>query len=258
MTMAPEEKKNIITVMDYILSEIDKYKKEPAKSARYSFLHGVRPSGLFSSELTISMTVDTLNWKTKLNKVELQKAFEYLHNQEVIGAMEIRDLKSVHGLGQVQVETNEERIRAHKNKLLQEEPPKTATPPSAENTAGAVSPRLVTRDNRSSYFYDGKPIEMNKEAIYYKIFNALSLKSDQDGFLSYADIEVELVKQGLPGVEDDDIRNKRINNAILNKQQGLFRFAKVNGKTLKNKLPDGQRLIELIRGKGLKLNNPII
>ena len=118
--------------------------------------------------------------------------------------------------------------------------------------------RLITHNGQGNYLYDGKLIEMGRETMYYKVFDTLFLRSDQDGFLSYADIEAELIKRGVSESESDEARNKRINNAILNRQQGLFRFAKVNGKSLKNKTKDGRPLIELRRGKGLQLNNTLL
>lgn len=113
---------------------------------------------------------------------------------------------------------------------------------------------LVTKDNRGDFFYDGKRIEMDKAAIYYEVFDALYSRCDQSGFASYEDIEKCLVACGRLDAKDTAEQNKRINNAI-NKHQGLFRYAKVNGKPLKNKTPDGKELVAIVRGKGLKLNN---
>lgn len=116
---------------------------------------------------------------------------------------------------------------------------------------------LISRDKNGDYFYSGRRIEMNHETLYYQLFDILFLYCDQGGFISYENIERELIKKESPESETETSRNKRVNNAIFNKQQGLFRFAKVNGKRLQNKIPDGRKLIELIRGKGLKINNPI-
>jgi len=115
---------------------------------------------------------------------------------------------------------------------------------------------LITRDRYGDYHFNEKKVVMNKETTYYQIFDILFLEGEQNGFLSYEEIEKALTKRGYPESKTDESRNKRINNAIFNKQQGLFRFAKINSKRLENKLPNGQQLIELIRGKGLKINNP--
>lgn len=121
------------------------------------------------------------------------------------------------------------------------------------------APYLIARNYAGDYFYDGKKIAMNRASLHYQVFNILYSHSDQDGFLSYEDIEKHLVKDyNCLESGDEDTRNKRINNATLNKQQGLFRVAKVNGHRLTNTIPDKRKLIEPIRGQGLKLNNPKI
>jgi len=117
--------------------------------------------------------------------------------------------------------------------------------------------RLISKNSSGDYFYNGKMIEMDQETIYHKIFDILFTSGDQDGFISYEDIEKELVKRGLLEIENKVARNKRISNAI-SKHQGLFRFARVNGKRFNNKTLSGKKLIEPKRGKGKKLNNPII
>ena len=119
------------------------------------------------------------------------------------------------------------------------------------------TPRLITRDSNGDYFYDGKRIEMGQETIYYKVFDILYTMGDQRGFVSHEEIDRELIKRGLPESRDEKAKYKRIHNATLNEQQGLFRYAKVSGKKLRNETKDGRKLIELL-GKGLKLNNPTI
>lgn len=116
---------------------------------------------------------------------------------------------------------------------------------------------LVTKDSSGNYSYRGKRIEMEQETIYYKTFDILYISGDQNGFVSYEDIEKNLIKRELPESQTEEKRNKRIVNAVSDRQ-GLFRFAKVSGKPLKNKTLDGHDLIEIKRGKGLKLNNPNI
>lgn len=125
-------------------------------------------------------------------------------------------------------------------------------------SGGNSGGRLIEKDARGNYFYDGQKIEVSTEPIYYKAFDILFSNVDQDGFLSYADIEKELVRRDVPPSKDDATRNKRINNVLKNEQDGFFRFAKVNGKTLKNKTLDGSPLIKMLRGKGVQFNNPKI
>ena len=113
---------------------------------------------------------------------------------------------------------------------------------------------LMSKNSEGDYFYKDKRIEANKTAIYYQIFDILYTHCDQNGFLSYGSIENHLIKRNFPESENEQKRNKRINNAIFNEQQGLFRFAKINNKKFNNRTPDGKKLIELVRGKGLKFN----
>ncbi|HEY4505802.1 MAG TPA: hypothetical protein VJG67_03885 [Candidatus Paceibacterota bacterium] len=114
---------------------------------------------------------------------------------------------------------------------------------------------LIEKDTRGNYFYDGKKIEISKEPFYYIAFDTLFSDGDQDGFLSYKDFEKQFLKKDVVPAQDDLIRNKRINNALINGQNGFFRYAKINGKQLMNKTLDGKKLIEIIRGQGLRLNN---
>ena len=123
-------------------------------------------------------------------------------------------------------------------------------------SVGSDNNRLIEKDARGNYLYDGQKIEVSTEPIYYKAFDILFSNADQDGFLSYTDIEKELVKRNAPSSKDDATRNKRINNVLKNEHDGFFRYAKVNGKPLKNKTLDGTPLIKVIRGEGLQLNNP--
>ncbi|MEN9582493.1 MAG: hypothetical protein RL641_447 [Candidatus Parcubacteria bacterium] len=116
--------------------------------------------------------------------------------------------------------------------------------------------RLIEKDGRGDYFYDGQKIEVTKETTYFKTFDILFSNADQDGFLSYGDIEKQLVKKNVQPSPSDTAKVKRINNVLINEQNGFFRFAKVNGKRLKNKAPDGDKLILAIRGEGVRLNNP--
>ena len=117
--------------------------------------------------------------------------------------------------------------------------------------------KLLQKDGRGGYLYDGKKIIMSEATIYFKVLDALYSNSNQDGFSSYEGIESYLIKSGEKESENEKQRNTRIKNAI-SEQQGLFRFAKVGGDRLKNKTLDGGVLIEILRGKGLKLNNPNI
>ncbi|MCG2688702.1 hypothetical protein L6250_03680 [Candidatus Parcubacteria bacterium] len=116
--------------------------------------------------------------------------------------------------------------------------------------------KLVKRDGRGVFWYDEKEIKMSLSEIYYQVFDALYTFADQNGFVSYEDIEKYLVQQyRRPPTTDMRKRNKRISNA-LSKTQGLFRYAKVNNRFLKNKTLDGRNLIKIVWGKGITFYNP--
>lgn len=117
--------------------------------------------------------------------------------------------------------------------------------------------RLIEKDLRGDYFYDGKPIQLSKNTLPFKVLDALCSAADQDGYLSYEEIEKYFVKSGESESSTDEERNKRIINAV-SESQGLFRYAKVNKKPLQNKTLNGSPLIEIQRGAGLRLNNPTI
>jgi hypothetical protein len=125
-----------------------------------------------------------------------------------------------------------------------------------KNQLPELSKHFLYKD-RDGYFYrNNQLIEMDKQNIYYKILNILYTFSDETGFMPYEQIDSELIKTG---EERNKTQNdyKRIKNAI-SETQGLFRYAKINGKPLENKSVAGKKLIEIIKGRGIKLNNPKI
>lgn len=114
--------------------------------------------------------------------------------------------------------------------------------------------RLIKKDTMGNYSYNGRPLKMGLGSIYYKIFDALYLYGNQDGFLSYDAIEQQLMKKGVEEARSEELRNKRINNAIAQ----LFKTTKVGTGKLMNTVPNGGELITIERGHGLRLNNPLI
>jgi hypothetical protein len=113
----------------------------------------------------------------------------------------------------------------------------------------------ITQNSEGDYLLNGKRIELGRETIYFQVFDILIKHQNQDGFVSYETIEDQLVqtyrKERSKSPED---RSKRIRHA-LSSGQGFFRFARINGRKIKNKLPNGKPLIEVMRGKGLRLSN---
>lgn len=115
--------------------------------------------------------------------------------------------------------------------------------------------RLIEKDAQGDFLFDGKIITMGKGSEYCLLFEILLDYSDQNGFLSYENIEKFLIKSGLVPENDTGKRNKRIQNLL---HQGIFRYAKVQDNRFYNGMPNGKPVIEIRRGRGLILNNPRI
>ncbi len=116
---------------------------------------------------------------------------------------------------------------------------------------------IIEVDHKRNYLYKGQLIKMPQNTLYYNIFDILYSGGDQDGFISYENITKELIKRK-KWKETDKKRNSDINNNIHIKDQGFFKYARINGNRINNKIDDGRELIEIVRGKGVKLNNSII
>ncbi len=105
------------------------------------------------------------------------------------------------------------------------------------------------------YYLRGLKIDFGEDTQYKDVFDILYLNSLQGGFVSYETINNELtLSKGWKQVPDKKIK-KRIQNCITN---GIFQFAKFNGKKIKNITPSGKKLIKIRRGKGVEFNNSII
>lgn len=114
--------------------------------------------------------------------------------------------------------------------------------------------RLIEKDERGNFFYDGKRIEMARETLYYKLLDILYEKNDQSGFVSYDEIEKGFVTRGENPAGELEKVVKRISNSS-SKSNGLFRSATINGKPLCNETLSGEKLIEPRRGEGLIFHN---
>jgi len=124
-------------------------------------------------------------------------------------------------------------------------------------SASKQSHCLIEVDRRGNYLYNGQLIKMPQNTLYYNIFDILYSKRDQGGFISFENITEELIKRK-KWKETNKKRNSDIINNIHLKDQGFFRYAKINSNKIKNEIIGGRELIEVVRGKGIKLNNPII
>jgi len=134
---------------------------------------------------------------------------------------------------------NFEKLNYYKNKLIELK----------------IDNHLIRKDDDGYFYYKNQLIEMDGQNVYYKILDILYTFSDKTGFMSYEQIDNKLVKMTGEEKEDQELGRKRIKNAI-SETQGLFRYAKIDNKPLENKSIAGKKLIEIIKGKGLKLNNP--
>lgn len=117
------------------------------------------------------------------------------------------------------------------------------------NLTKGDSDQIITKKN-GDFFYKNTLLELGKETTYGDVLDVLCLNCIQDDFISYDKINEELIKRKWERVSSDKAR-KRIINAITN---GVFRFARVNGTRITNKA-GGKKLIEIVRGKGIRFNN---
>lgn len=109
---------------------------------------------------------------------------------------------------------------------------------------------LVTKKGNRFYFR-GTEIDFGEDTKYKDVFDILYTNSIQSDFISYETIDNELLLKKWEPVSGKKIK-KRIQNCITN---GIFRFAKINGKKFKNSNSANKELIKIRRGRGVEFNN---
>lgn len=116
----------------------------------------------------------------------------------------------------------------------------------------------VVRDGVGLFYFNGKKVLISRESLQYQCFNILFENADQSGFVSYKTFENELQKIGRPHNAESKT-SKRVRNALTNKHNGFFFRARYeNGERVKNEDGNGKRIVETIRGKGIRINNPLL
>jgi len=108
---------------------------------------------------------------------------------------------------------------------------------------------VIEKKSDGDYLFRGSPLKIPKDSFYFKVFDTIYNYRDQDNFISYEDIAKKL------DLDESKDTKKQILNAL---SQGFFRYATINNKVITNNNIMGQELIEKIRGRGIKLNNPEI
>jgi|GEM_PF-3928489 len=101
----------------------------------------------------------------------------------------------------------------------------------------------------NAIFYNNiEIIAKNKKtaAQSFLLLKILLCHSDKKGFVSYKNIEEYFIKYGLTAKKTEKSSHERIRNA----KKDIFRFLKIPEKY------GDIEIIETVRGKGLKLNNP--
>ena len=116
------------------------------------------------------------------------------------------------------------------------------------------SDAYITRNN-GEYRYRGVLINLPDSSYYRIVFECLFELVDRGGFVSYDTLGSELreritTKKGLSKTTMTKFIREN-----LSKNNGLFRYAKVGGESLRNDIPGGKKLIEIKRGKGIQFNN---
>src|SRR3989344_505550 len=87
--------------------------------------------------------------------------------------------------------------------------------PMSEKIINNSDNYLIAKDNEGDYLYKNKRMEFG-EAIYKDVFDILYTNGDQDGFISYDNLEKALGKRGYEKIHDSDKSKKRIKNALTN------------------------------------------
>lgn len=124
--------------------------------------------------------------------------------------------------------------------------------------------KLITKSERDEFYYNDKEtgkrnlINIGTKTIPHAVLEIIHENEGSD-FVSY-----EMIGRELPEKDIKDFKKatsrvaliKQINNAVINEQQGLQK-AKVDDKEFStiNFLPDGDKIIKTVRGKGIRFRN---
>lgn len=113
------------------------------------------------------------------------------------------------------------------------------------------SDHLLTQRNDGVYECDGKPVTFkNKDAIYAKTFSAIFRSQDAGlGYAPYTKIDRYLLAQGVKAKDSHGDAVKRIQNMV----RDIYRYS-----DLPKTIPTGEKLIEVLEGKGVILRNPTV
>ena len=111
-------------------------------------------------------------------------------------------------------------------------------------------PLLIQRSD-GIFEYNGKPVTFqNKDAIYAKTFYAIYRSQNAGlGYASYSKIDRVLQDQGVKAKNTPQEAAKRIQNMV----RDIYRYS-----DLPKTIPTGEKMIEIIEGKGVILRNPTI
>lgn len=188
-----------------------------------------------------------------------KKAHIFLPNSEIIKEQIERELHPIESLGlEKELDTNIILIVKNLNKLKKikesvdkklEKISKSHIKKIKTKEKTEKEKNLITRDKESGDFrFRNKLIEFrNKKTIYYLVFECLYEEGDLNGFCPYNNINEYLEKHDIEKYYDNLKIRKRIRNGISN----LHRFS-----NLEPNAPDGKKLIDINRGKGITLYNP--
>jgi hypothetical protein len=113
------------------------------------------------------------------------------------------------------------------------------------------SHQLLIQRNDGIFEYNGNPVTFqNNDAIYAKTFHAIFRSQDVGlGYAPYTKIERHLQAHGVKAKDMPDQGIKRIQNMI----RDIYRYS-----DLPKTVPTGEKLIEILEGKGVILRNPTV
>ncbi len=105
------------------------------------------------------------------------------------------------------------------------------------------------------YYCGGRPLKrLNKDTLYWVVFDTVFALMPNGGFSKYITIENELKKRRIKGRKLRSLKGedmiKRIRQNLTSEKNGFFRYAKIDNGT-----GDGRAIMETERGEGIKFNN---
>ena len=121
--------------------------------------------------------------------------------------------------------------------------------------------RLFGKKQSGEYYYREKILEVSKDTLWFAMFDTVYELTNGSGEISNDEIEKKLRKITIHGNKirrqtDAKKRNRRIKNS-LTKDNGFLKYAKVEGASLWEMLPEKEKILFEFPMHRVKFNNPL-